>query len=402
MPHALSSFGDFLRNGIQNGQHVGHGDVGHGNVADFREGILFEALCPLLTASIAAPGVFVRRDVFACDLLERFLAGFGAPLFKLFAVLGVEGIDAAGKHTPIFNRFVARLFQRFIETGAKADMTRATAVAISKNPCACIPFRDLQVEPVATSIAATLGEAVKLAHCGKPIHGRLLKQRFFSVTMPNLLSACHSTLPCPAPPGKWSEDKNVRKCRWELANLQRLGTPRKPADWNRFSCAPAPNFAKRSGAGKRPRRKIADWPRPGTCNPPRHLDCGRLGDENDWPSHGLPGWLWCRAVAGGVSSVTSKADEEHGGAGCSSLPQHAGRRGHRDRRAGVHVRGRAGSVRSPARVPRHGRCKRDHLSLLLDALSLRFHTWAPCGTPGGMRVGGWSDRVAASIDATET
>src|SRR5262249_26393779 len=54
-------------------------------------GILFEALCPLLTASIAAPGVFVRRDVFACDLLERFLAGFGAPLFKLFAVLGVEG-----------------------------------------------------------------------------------------------------------------------------------------------------------------------------------------------------------------------------------------------------------------------------------------------------------------------
>ena len=57
-------------------------------------------------------------------------------------------------------------------------MTRATAVAISKNPCACIPFRDLQVEPVATSIAATLGESLKLAHCGKPIHGRLLKQRF--------------------------------------------------------------------------------------------------------------------------------------------------------------------------------------------------------------------------------
>src|SRR6516225_9227378 len=25
--------------------------------------------------------------------------------------------------------------------------------------------------------------------------------------------------------------------------------------------------------------------------------CGRLGDENDWPSHGQPGRLWCRAVA---------------------------------------------------------------------------------------------------------
>ena len=132
------------------------------------------------------------------------------------------------------------------------------------------------------------------------------------------------------------------------------------------------------------------------------FDCGRFADENDWPSHGQPGWLWCRAVAGGVSSVTSKADGEHGGAGCSSLPQHAGRRGHRDRRAGVHVRGRVGSVRSPARVPRHGRCKRDHLSLLLDAVSLRFYAWAPCGTPGGMRAGGWSNRVAAAIEATET
>src|SRR5215475_5217612 len=227
MPHALGSFGDFLRDGVKNGQHVSHGNVGHWNVADFREGISFEALRPLLSVAIAPPGAFVRRDVFACDLLERFLAGFGAPLFKLFAVLGIEGIDAAGKHTPIVNRFVARLFQRFIETGAEADMTRATAMAISKNPCACIPFRNLQVEPVATSIAATLGESVKLAHCGKPIHGRLLKQRFFSVTTTNLLSAYHSTLPGPVLPGKCSEEKNVRSAdgNWLTCNSsERLGS----------------------------------------------------------------------------------------------------------------------------------------------------------------------------------
>ena len=47
------------------------------------------------------------------------------------------------------------------------------------------------------------------------------------------------------------------------------------------SCAPGLNFAKRSGAGKGPWRKIADWPRLGTYNPPRHLDCARFADEND-------------------------------------------------------------------------------------------------------------------------
>src|SRR6516165_5363261 len=231
---------------------------------------------------------------------------------------------------------------------------------------------------------------------------RILEATRFILRPPkNHFATYRLTVACCGFPCKPSEDKNVRNAdgTWPTCNAsERLGSRLTGIVLLR----PRPNFAKRSGAGKRPPAKNCRLATAGSCNPPRHLDCGRLGDENDWPSHGQPGWLWCRAVAGGVSSVTSKADEEHGGAGCSSLPQHAGRLSHRDRRAGVHVRGRVGSVRSPARVSRHGRCKRDHLSLLLDALSLRFHAWAQCGTPGGMRAGGWSDRVAAAIDATET
>src|SRR6516165_7618894 len=105
-------------------------------------------------------------------------------------------------------------------------------------------------------------------------------------------------------------------------------------------------------------------------------------------------------IGGAPRRVT--ADVKHGRADRSSLPQHAGRRGHRDRRARVHVRGRIGSVRSPACVPRHGRCERDHLSLLLDAVPLRSLARAACGTPGGMCAGGRDDRVTARIDATET
>jgi len=41
----------------------------------------------------------------------------------------------------------------------------------------------------------------------KPIHGPLLKQRFFSVTTTNLRSAYHSTLPGPVLPGSARKKK---------------------------------------------------------------------------------------------------------------------------------------------------------------------------------------------------
>src|SRR5215467_6846457 len=91
--------------------------------------------------------------------------------------------------------------------------------------------------------------------------------------------------------------QKCEKCRWYLANLQRLGTPRKPPDWNR-SPAPRPPISTSAVA---PARDHGEKLPIGDCceHAPRRgiLDCARLGDENDWPSHGQPSWLWCRAIA---------------------------------------------------------------------------------------------------------
>src|SRR5579864_9832211 len=49
-----------------------------------------------------------------------------------------------------------------------------------------------------------------------------------------------------------------------------------------------------------------------------------------------------------------------------ALPQRCWRSRHRDRLAGIHVRGRQSAVRSPARLPGSWQRQRDHLPLLLD------------------------------------
>ena len=87
------------------------------------------------------------------------------------------------------------------------------------------------------------------------------------------------------------------------------------------------------------------------------------------------------------------ADGQHGGQGRSSLPQHPRRRGDRDRRARVHVRGRGGAVRSSPRLPRHGRRHRDHMPLLLHAVPPRSHPRPACGATARVRAGGWDDRL---------
>ena len=76
--------------------------------------------------------------------------------------------------------------------------------------------------------------------------------------------------------------------------------------------------------------------------------------------------LWCRPRTSAHVSRTL-----HGGSRRSAFPQRSGRAGDRDRRQGIHVRGRDAAFRSSARLPRHGRGQRDHLPLLLDALPPR-------------------------------
>ena len=89
---------------------------------------------------------------------------------------------------------------------------------------------------------------------------------------------------------------------------------------------------------------------------------------------------WC--CAEGAQRIS------HGGQDRSPFPQHPGRAGDRDRRQGIHVRGRKAPVRPPARLPRHGRRDRDHLPLLLDPVPLRSRPRSPRGAPAGVRAGG--------------
>src|SRR5581483_1091679 len=76
----------------------------------------------------------------------------------------------------------------------------------------------------------------------------------------------------------------------------------------------------------------------------------------------------------------------HGGKYRPPFSQCAGRVGDRNRRQGIHVRGRAPAVRSPARLSRHGRRFRNHLPLLLDALPARSGPRPACGASRGMRA----------------
>ena len=48
--------------------------------------------------------------------------------------------------------------------------------------------------------------------------------------------------------------------------------------------------------------------------------------------------------------------------------------------------GRNAAIRPSARLPRHGRGQRNHLPLLLDALSLQSGARSACGAPAGVRA----------------
>src|SRR5206468_11573263 len=88
----------------------------------------------------------------------------------------------------------------------------------------------------------------------------------------------------------------------------------------------------------------------------------------------------------GRNSWSGEVETPHGGERRSPFPQRSRRAGDRDRRARIHVCRRAAAARPSTRLPRHGQRRRDHLSLLLDALPPRPGARSARGPTGGRRL----------------
>src|SRR5262249_28660837 len=133
------------------------------------------------------------------------------------------------KQSAIFDGAFARFGQRDVGARTQANMACATVATITKNPSARAPLADLQVKSMAASITAVLGKTLDLALCGKSFHGPSGKQLKFSFgpcCPPGCLQISRSTGGNAwEVPGRQKREK----CRWDLANLQRLGTPRNPS-----------------------------------------------------------------------------------------------------------------------------------------------------------------------------
>src|SRR5262249_40353022 len=83
--HAPRGFGYFARNRVQNGQHISHSNVGNRYVANLRECMLLKAGSPLLPRAVAAPGIFMRRDVVKGTCAKCLAASFNALTLNLDA-----------------------------------------------------------------------------------------------------------------------------------------------------------------------------------------------------------------------------------------------------------------------------------------------------------------------------
>ena len=94
--------------------------------------------------------------------------------------------------------------------------------------------------------------------------------------------------------------------------------------------------------------------------------------------------------------VRRQDGREHGGDDRSPFPQRPRRGGHRDRRPGIHVRGRHAAVRPPACLLRHGRRCRVHLPVLLDAVPPRPDARGRRRAAGRMRLARYRASEAAA------
>src|SRR5262249_7295726 len=148
---------------------------------------------------------------------------------------------------------------------------------------------------MAASVATARGETLDLACCREASHDVLSQAPKFSCATTALPFAYKLAIARLGMLGKCPEHRNVRNGdeTWLTRNASEC-------PGSQFTgivlLRPRPQFRQAQRRRQETTAKNCRLATAGECKPPRRLNRGLFADENDWPSHRQPGWLWCRAA----------------------------------------------------------------------------------------------------------
>ena len=112
--HPACRFRNYCPDWLKDAQHARQINIGDRQIADFRIGIIFKALLPLLARTAALPTALMRRNVCGAAFFEGLgVCGRKQP-FAFGSALLRHWVAAGCEHAPIFNCLIARLGQGYV------------------------------------------------------------------------------------------------------------------------------------------------------------------------------------------------------------------------------------------------------------------------------------------------